>query len=191
MSALLIPPDLQRRLRVDEYHRMIGAGVFDDDERLELLEGVIVGMSPQSVLHARVIQYLVRLFARGLADPYVVRPQLPLTLGDDGEPEPDLAIVTVDEACAPGRHPTQALLVIEVANESLAKDRGLKAAIYARGGVAEYWIVNLVEQTLEVYLEPQPGAGRYGASATYRADAAVAPRFAPELTLRVAEVLAG
>ena len=83
---------------------MVAAGIFDEDERVELLEGVIVAMTPQSAPHARRIQWLTRFLVRTLGDEYAVRPQLPLTLGERNEPEPDLAVVRAD-ATSEDRHP--------------------------------------------------------------------------------------
>ena len=121
---------------------MASAGIFDEDERVELLEGVIVAMTPQSAPHARRIQWLTRFLVRTLGDEYAVRPQLPLTLGERNEPEPDLAVVRTD-ATSEDRHPQTAVLVIEVAGDSLRRDRRVKAAVYARAGIPEYWVVNL------------------------------------------------
>ena len=104
---------------------MIEAGILGDDERVELLVGEIVQMSPQEKPHARAIAKLNRWFAQALGDEFVVRPQLPLTLADS-EPEPDLAIVRADDEAAAERHPRTALLVIEVADSKLVIDHGTR-----------------------------------------------------------------
>jgi Uma2 family endonuclease len=158
-TALLL--ESPRRLSVEEYHRMIAAGILDEDERLELLEGVIVAMSPQDEPHAWPIQRLTRILTRALGDEYDVRVQLPLTLGRSNEPEPDLAVVHAGPRTR-GRHPRTALLVIEVAKDSLRKDRTLKAALNARFRVPEYWVVNIEGEAIEVFTEPRPRAGVYG-----------------------------
>jgi Uma2 family endonuclease len=155
-----------RRISTAEYHRMIEAGVFDGDERLELLEGVIVPLSPQSPERADLIQWLNNTLARLIGPQYEVRPQLPLTAGESSEPAPDLAIVPAGRART--RHPTTALLVIEIARESLRKDRLLKAGIYARAGVPEYWIVNTAERCVEFHRDPDPTAARYATMLTVR-----------------------
>src|SRR5262245_35302979 len=119
--ALLAALEHQRRLSVEDYHRMITAGVFDEDERLELLEGVIVEMSPQSPRHAIIIQ---RLCDRQFTSPgpdCVVRSQLPLTLAADSEPEPDVAVVPRNASGDRDEHPSTALLIFEVASDSLRK----------------------------------------------------------------------
>jgi len=103
-TALLLDP---RRFTVEEYHRLIAAGILDEDEHVELLEGVITRMSPHGVPPARCIQWLNRYLIRPLSEDYVVRPQLPLTLRPRNEPEPDLAVVSA-AAEKEDAHPTEA-----------------------------------------------------------------------------------
>lgn len=155
-------PGLQpRRISVADYHRMIEAGILDEDERVELLEGVIVAVSPQNRPHAFAIQRLNALLVRQLGSRFAVLPQLPLTLGAESEPEPDLAVVEAAAAASNEVHPRGALLVIEVADDSLRKDRVVKGPLYARSGVPEYWIVNLPERCVEVHRDPDADQGRY------------------------------
>ena len=157
-----------RRITVGEYHRMIDAGILGDDYRVELLEGVIVvAMSPQKRHHAFAVQQLTSLLVRLVGPSYVVLPKLPLTLGDASEPEPDLAVVGAAEAASLDEHPRTALLVIEVSGDSLRKDRGVKAALYARSGIPEYWTVNLVDRCVEVLREPDPARERYRTLLTF------------------------
>jgi len=160
-SVLALEP--QRRLSVEDYHRMIEAGVFGEDERLELLEGVIVEMSPRKPRHAEVIRRLCDPEFAKLPTGRIVQAQLPLTLAPDSEPEPDVAIVPRTPGGYRERHPTTALLVFEVSGESLRKDRVAKAAVYARAGIPEYVIVNLAEDCLEVRREPDPAESNTGA----------------------------
>jgi Uma2 family endonuclease len=177
----------QRRLRVDEYHRMIEAGIFDEDERVELLHGILVTMSPQGPRHAHIVARLDRALQRALGDDYWVRVQLPLTLSGESEPEPDLAVVPA-EATAPDRHPDRALLVIEVAACSARKDRGVKAEIYARAAVPEYWIVNVDTQEIEVHRDPDAGAGRFRTISTVSSGGSVSPVHVPGFTIQVHEL---
>jgi Uma2 family endonuclease len=176
-----------RRISVEEYHKMIEAGIFDEDERLELLEGVIVPMSPQSPDHADLVQWLTNRLVRLIGDGYDVRPQLPLVASPTSEPEPDLAVVPAGRTRE--RHPTGALLVIEVARESLRKDRLLKASLYARAGIPEYWIVNPAEDRVEVYRDPDPAAGRYATVTSVGRDGVVAAEKLPQVRIRVGELL--
>ena len=159
------PPDVSPRpFSVAEYHRMADAGILTEDDRVELLEGVIVLMSPQNEPHAHAIVVLTETLVLQVTGRYRVRPQLPLTIGDRSEPEPDLAVVPIPGPGASPLNRRDALLVIEVASESLRKDRLLKSRIYARAGIPEYWIVNVDERCIEVSREPDAEAGVYRAS---------------------------
>ena len=164
-----LAPERVRPLRRVEYERLVAEGAFDD-ERVELLGGVIVEMSPRDPRHDFAIERLtLRLIelARGRAS---VRPQLSFVASDDSVPEPDLALVPVADYGA--AHPTSALLVIEVSNASLRKDRSIKAEIYARAGVPEYWVVDLAGRCVEVRTEPRDGV--YAQLATARPGDALA-----------------
>src|SRR4030042_1497589 len=135
MSMTAAHPDVaarQRRITVDEYHRMVEARILGEDEHVQLLDGMLVAMTPQGRAHARVIQRLTRLLVRAPGDDLEVLPQLPLTLPGDSEPEPDLAVVRAEDAQSGEHHPRRALLVIEVAGDSLRLDRGAEAARYPR-----------------------------------------------------------
>lgn len=156
-SARPIPAEIAsswyRPISVAEYDQMIDANVFDEDDRLELLDGVVVRMSPQTSERAHVIAYLNELLVRALPARFQLRCQLPLTLARS-EPEPDFAVVDRRAALRAARHPTTAVLVIEVAVDSLDKDR-IKAATYAEAGVQEYWIVDVVHRRVDVWREPR------------------------------------
>lgn len=121
-----------RRISVEEYHRMTDAGILDEDERVELLEGVIIPMSPQRPEPAGRIQRLANRLTRRLPPIYDVRVQLPLSLGGISEPEPDLTVVRADQGDPISAHPSTALLVIEVARESLRNGRAARLSIDPR-----------------------------------------------------------
>src|SRR3990172_1112155 len=184
-TALLL--ESPRLLSVDEYHRMIAAGILDEDERLELLEGVIVARAPQSPAHASCLQWLTRFLVRRLGDAYAVRPQLPLTLGERNEPEPDLTVVRADSA-SKDHHPGTAVLAIEVSGDSLRKDRRVKAAVYARFGIAEYWIVNVEARVVEVLSDPDAGDGAYRRTRIVTTSETLTSEALPELSFPVDEL---
>jgi Uma2 family endonuclease len=148
---------------------MVASGALDG-EPVELLEGLLVEMSPQSPDHAAVVEELTRYLARARAR---LRVQLPLEVSPDSMPEPDLALVA--EKPLPGRHPQTALLVVEVAVSSQPVDRGVKPALYARAGVPTYWLVDVPEKVVEVRCEPGPNGYRrcevYGVGASVPAPA--------------------
>ena len=146
---------------VERYFRLVDEGVLEPDDRVELLEGVVVAMAPHDTPHASGVARVTRVLMKLLDERAVVRTQLSLITGQYSVPEPDVAVV-------PGRyedydqaHPRSALLVVEVADSSLKQDRLTKAMIYAAAGIPEYWIVNVVDQQVEVHRQPDPGARRY------------------------------
>ena len=191
MAVGLTNPDVlesERRITVDEYHHMIEAGILGEDDRVQLIAGAVVAMTPQGPAHALVIQNLTRLVAQGLAAELALRPQLPLTLPDDSEPEPDLAVVRLEDARSREHHPRTALLVVEVAGDSLRLDRQTKAALYARAGIPEYWIVNLAETTVEVHREPDSETGAYRAKAVVSSEGTLAATSVPGLRINVADL---
>lgn len=184
LNLSLIAPDSPRPLLREEYDRMVELGFFED-ERVELLDGMVVQMSPQGSQHAWVIRRLTGLLVRGLGARAELCPQLPFAASDSSEPEPDLMVVEPD--LGPEAHPSSAFLVVEVAQTSQRKDRLLKARIYAAAGVPELWLIDLVAGTLSVLTEPD-GQGyrnerRYGRGDT------VAPTSFPDLVLRVEDFI--
>jgi Uma2 family endonuclease len=185
-TALLLDP---RRFTVEEYHQLIEAGILDEDEHVELLEGVITSMSPHGGPHARCMQWLTRYLIRTLPDAYVIRPQLPLTLRPRNEPEPDLAVVS-REAAQEHPHPSTALLAVEVSGGSLRIDRKVKAAVYSRAGIPEYWIVNVEAQAVEVFTDPDPARGAYRRLRTVQKAEILSCETLPQLSFPIAELFA-
>jgi Uma2 family endonuclease len=153
-----------RPLRRVEFERLVHDGLFDD-ERVELLGGAIVEISPQDPRHAATVERLYRALSRTIGTYASVRVQLPFVASDDSLPEPDVAVVPLRDY--DDGHPDRAFLVAEVASSSLRKDRSLKVDLYARAGVPEYWIVNVEERQIEVLSSPREGA--YSATAIARA----------------------
>ncbi len=139
----------------EEYDRLVAAGAFHPMARLQLIRGEIVEMAPQSAGHATAVRRLQKALEGAFGDGYEVRPQLPLALSDESEPEPDVAVVEGSLEDFRRQHPTRAVLVVEVADSTLGFDRERKQTMYAAAGVPEYWILNLVDEVLEVYREPR------------------------------------
>lgn len=185
MSALEQPGYVVRPLRRAEYERLVEAGAFER-ERVELLEGFLVEMSPQRASHASAIEVLTELLYAARQPGQKVRVQLPLALADDSEPEPDLCVVPAADHRE--RHPSQAFLVIEVAESSLAKDRR-KSTIYARAGVPEYWLVDVENQRVEV--RTQPEGGTYLRQETISCGGDVQSSAVPGLKVSVGKIFAG
>lgn len=178
----VLEPETFRPLKRAEYDRMVALGLFQD-ERVELLEGVLVKMSPQDAPHTSTISKLDRLLQRYFADRAEVRVQAPLAVSGESEPEPDIAIVALGDYDT--EHPSTAHLVIEVADSSLRRDRK-KAALYARAGVPEYWIVNLEKRSVEIYTAPD--GDRYAESRTLTTGE-LRPAGFPDLAIVIADIL--
>ncbi len=174
-----------RAVRRAEYHSLIRDGVLREDDKVELLRGTITAMTPQGIAHARAIVFLTEHLVLAAGAAVKVRVQLPLTLGDDSEPEPDVALVSAVEAARTDEHPRAALLVVEVAGDSLPQDRGVKAEIYARAGIPEYWIVDLQARAVEVHRDPDPAGGRYASRQRSAAPGTLAPLALPHAALPV------
>ena len=140
-----------------EYERMVQSGVFSPEDRLELIDGEIWEMTPQSSLHATAVRRAEEALRKVLTAGFDVRVQLPLALDPDSEPEPDLAVVPGSIEDYRDAHPRQAALVIEVSDSSLDYDRNAKLHLYAAHAIGEYWIVNPVDSQIEVHRSPAGG----------------------------------
>jgi len=176
-------PEPAGQLTVERYFALVDEGVLAPDDRVELLEGVVVSMAPQNTPHASGVARATRALMRAVGEQAVVRTQLSFIAGPYSVPEPDVAVV-------PGRyedydhvHPRTALLVIEVADSSLKQDRLTKAMVYAAADVPEYWIVNVVHGQVEVHRDPDRTARRYRSVSVVRRDGQIAPVAFPDVSI--------
>lgn len=149
-----IAPQQFRLLSRREYDQLVEIGTFDEDDRFELLRGWLVTMSPQKSPHADVTRRLDAWLRELVGKRALCSCQFPFAATDDSEPEPDIAVVPRDDYAA--RHPSEAYLIVEVAHTTLKTDRDVKPGIYAEAAVPEYWVVNLVDDVVEVFTEPSP-----------------------------------
>ena len=193
MASALEREATTRRWRRVEYERLVDLGVFVG-ERLELLEGVLVVREPQGSLHAAIVTHIGQVLAAAFGAGWHPRLHAPLALGEHSEPEPDIAVVAGEPRDYVVAHPSTAVLVVEVADSSLRLDRRFKAAVYARAGLREYWILNLVDRALEVYRDPQPvteaaNDWTYDSTDVLRPPARVTPLGAPGAPIPVADLL--
>jgi Uma2 family endonuclease len=163
---------------------MVELGLFAD-ERIELLHGALVEMSPQNEAHANAVEWLTELLVPKLVGRARVRIQLPLALSEDSEPEPDVAVVSLQEART--GHPNSALLVIEVADTTLRKDRRIKADLYAAAHIPEYWIVNLVDKLVTVHTNPLHG--QYASISSRAVGENVSPVGFPDVVIEVRQLV--
>lgn len=148
-----------RRFTVPEYHKLIEIGILTEDDDLELLDGHLVTKMSRGAPHDGTLKKVEKRLSRVLPSGWDTRAQMGFTLAGS-EPEPDILLVRDEPSGYTTRHPTpsEAGLVIEVADSTLASDRALKLPLYAHAGIAEYWIVNFADRQIEVYTDPQPNA---------------------------------
>lgn len=178
-----------RRWTRKEYAELIELGVLGHGDPVELIEGRMLVAEPQNNPHAIAIELVVdalrAVFGRG----WRIRVQLPLGLDPDSEPEPDVVVLRGVPRDS-GDHPSTAELVVEIADSSLRYDRLIKGRVFARAGIAEYWIVNLVTRTVEVYRQPRAGRHpRYTTTVVARPGESIAPLARPEARVAVDDLL--
>ena len=174
-----------RLFTVEDVEAMVKAGIFGEDERVELIEGQIVEMSAQGTRHIWAVSELITTFAgRGGVR---VASQSTLRIAGRSGPEPDVMVLRSDTPKVRKPSPENMLLVVEVADTSLAKDRYTKAPLYARAGIPEYWIVDLNGERIEVYREPSPEG--YRTVRYVPRGESVTPSFAPDMVIPVDEIL--
>ncbi len=177
-----------------EYERLIGDGFLDEDEPIELLDGLLLVKEPQHSAHRTAVTLVAEAVRAAFGDGWFVQVQSPIALDGRSEPEPDVAVVAGSPRDYVDAHPTRPALVVEVALSGLRRARGRKARAYARGGIDDYWIVNLVDRLLEVHREPErreTGRPRwaYASIATLGPHDVVTPLAAPAARIRVADLL--
>ena len=181
-----------RRWTRDEYYQMGDQGLFQD-QRVQLIEGEIVVMSPQNNPHVVAIALTQEALRNIFDEGFWVRSQAPLSVSDISEPEPDLSVVSGTPRDYTD-HPTTALLIVEVSHTTLTFDRNDKSSLYAKAGIADYWIVNLIDRQLEVYRNPNPDENQpygfgYSEKTILKADDSITSLAAPKMPIQVAELL--
>lgn len=186
MMAELKDPELppRRRLKRAEYDHLVALGAFDG-ERIELLFGELVPMSPQGMAHRWLSNQLYRLLDRALAGRAAVQSHSPVAAREDSAPEPDVAVFAAGED-RPDRLPSTLYLVIEVADSSRARDLRVKRRLYAESEFPEYWVFDLVERQLHIHRDPRDGDYREVLVLAPEAGVTVSPTHFPELVLEVA-----
>jgi Uma2 family endonuclease len=184
IDANLIAPERPRSLRRSEYDRLVSLGVFGE-ERVELLQGTLIAMSPQGTLHAEVVARLTELLILGLGGRATVRVQAPFAASDDSEPEPDVAVVPRGNYS--DDHPSKAFLLVEVADSSRRKDREVKPGVYAAAGATEYWLVDLIDRKVEAWSNPV--GSKYTRHTISLPGGTLRPVAFPDMEVRVDDIL--
>lgn len=179
MATIPVAAPARHLISVDAFHRMGEAGILGPADRVELIDGEIIDMSPIGALHAAIVARLASYFSQRLGGAAVVWCQNPLRLDDTSEPEPDIAILRSRADFYTTAHPgpTDVLLLIEVADTSLAYDLSTKVPLYARHGVPEVWVIDAATRQTRVFRQPI-GRGEAGGSAGsgYATEISIEPR---------------
>ncbi len=185
MSAVLDYPQ-RHAISTTEYLRMGESAVFAVNTRMELIEGEIIEMAPIGSRHAGAVKILNRLFGRLVGEEAIVSVQDPLIIGDRSVPQPDLVLLKPRADSYASAHPTPAdvLLVVEVADTTLAFDLSTKIPLYARHGVPESWVVDLGERAIRVFRDPS--ASGYRTSFAVSVGESVSPSALPDVSVAVA-----
>lgn len=169
MATLPLAAPSRHLISVDAFHRMAETGILGSSDRVELIDGEIIDISPIGALHAAIVDVLARHFGRKAGDSIFIRCQNPLRLDDVSEPEPDLTILRPRADFYTTAHPGPAdvLLVVEVSDTSLAYDLGVKVPLYARHGIPEVWVIDAATRRTRVFRQP--------IGSTYSVEASVEP----------------
>lgn len=182
-------PFTVRLWTVEEYHQMTEAGIFHPEERVELISGQIIKMSAKGTAHTSAIRRTARILRNCLENQADVYTQDPIKLDNSSEPEPDIAVVKIDPLDYADHHPTpsQVYLIIEVADSSLKYDREIKSKLYAQSGIADYWVLDVIDRKLHMFREPSPEG--YQSEVVLSQEASISPLQFPRLVIALQDIL--
>lgn len=184
-----LPADLPRwRFTVEQFHRMGEVGILHEDDRVELIDGEIVTMSPIGLRHRQIVNNLNELFVDRRAGRYRVSPQNPLVLSDYGEPQPDIVLEQPDASRDRIPTPADIYLVVEVSDTTLAYDLNVKLPRYARAAVSEVWVIDVGRNMVERFTGPS-NDGRYAKRDRFGVDDEISSAMLPDLRIPVREIL--
>ncbi len=180
----------RHQITVDEHHRMGKAGIFSEDDRVELIEGEIIDMAPIGNRHASTIRKLIHLLSGIVRDHALLDVQNPIALGDRSEPEADIVLLRPRENFYSGNPPAaeDVLLLIEVADTSLTYDQAVKIPLYARYGIPEVWLVDLCGEAIKVFRQPSPEG--YLEVSQHGRGQRIRPSLVPQVEVDPTEVIA-
>ena len=180
-----------RRFTVEDFERMVEAGIVAEDDRVELIDGQVVEMSPIGARHGAAVDSAAEFFVIACRGRAKVRVQGPVRVGIRSQVQPDLALLRPRDDFYAAAHPQadDVLLLIEVADSSLQLDRSQKLPLYAREGIGEVWLVNLIDDTVEVLRRPEHGV--YRDQSVAQRGTELSPLALPDLRVRVDDLIAG
>ncbi len=189
MVTSAVVPVTRHLFTVEEFHRMGEAGVFNESDRIELIEGEVIQMGPIGSPHAARVKRLNRLLVRRLGTRAIVQVQDPVRLSPLSEPVSDLAVLKprTDFYAAQHPEPSDVLLIVEVADSSRAFDRTVKAPLYARAGIAELWVVDVIDGVIDAHRKPARGS--YRDITRFRRGQRLTIAAFPHFTFRVTDIL--
>jgi Uma2 family endonuclease len=178
------------KLTAEDYHRMAEVGILHEDDRVELIEGELIQMTPIGPWHSGLANTLVDMLAYQTRGRAIASVQNPIHLGPGSEPQPDFVLLRHRRDRYKSRLPTSAdvLLLVEIADSTLNYDRRVKIPLYARHNIPEYWIINQTDRQIEVFAMPDPALGHY-ADCRIVAEGQLSPSQFPDINLDVAELL--
>ncbi len=181
--------ETRRTFTVDEYYRMAGAGILSEDDRVELIEGEIIEMSPIGSRHAACVMRLIALLTQQVGDAAIVNVQNPVRLSHLSEPEPGVSLLRPRADFYSEEHPKpqDVLLIVEVSDTSLEYDREVKVPLYAQAGIPEVWVVDLLDEKLHAYSRSTDGSYRDISSVGH--GGSIASQTLPGLVLSIDDVL--
>jgi Uma2 family endonuclease len=185
--AVSVTPE-RRRFTIEEYEKMVATGILAQDDRVELIEGEIIAMSPIGDPHAAIVTNLTHLLVHAVGERARVQVQGPARVPPRSKPQPDLALLRPRSYRHRGATTSDVLLVIEVADTSLHYDRTVKLRLYARAGIPEYWIVDVNTDTLEVFRSP--AGERYAKRQRPASGETVAPLEVPDAVIPIDAIFA-
>lgn len=182
-------PVARRSFSVEEYHRMMDAGILTEDDRVELIQGEILKMAPIGSRHAACVKRLNRLFSSIIGDRALVGVQDPIRIGHTSEPEPDVSLLTSSSDFYASTHPKpeDVLLLVEVSDTTGEYDRAVKVTLYATAGIREVWVVDLVDDRIDVFRNPV--AGTYRTTFGIGRGETIHPELFPDLNLSADRIL--
>ena len=188
MTTMTMPQPVQLRFTVDDYDKMIELGILKDCERAEIIEGELIKKMTVGNRHAAVVDFLNKIFVKNVSEDILVRIQNPIRLSDFNEPEPDLVLADLTKFDGK-RHPRpqEILLVIEVSDWTLKYDRDRKIPLYAETEIPEVWIVNLMNEIIEVHTKPS--VGLYQSVKIYKRGDIIETKYLPNLSLNINDIL--
>jgi Uma2 family endonuclease len=176
------------RLRAEDYEKMVEHGIFDEDEKIELWDGILIEMSPKGIKHANAVRRVDREIEKKLGDQIVFSAQDPIRLNDFSQPEPDIALLVPPIENYDLGHPTpkDIYLVMEIADSSIEKDRR-KAINYGQNGIRQYLLLNLNTNEIEDYREPSADGYRF--KKTYTENESFSLAAFPDVEIKVGDLL--